>query len=90
MNTYEVSKECWINGTRYLATQLVKLTEAQAKEWLDRKCIKLNKETIQAQSRRQRQTEQNKTENIQDKQVAIKNNNLETKEEAVTIKDTKK
>lgn len=41
MNMYEVLKECWIKTTRYLPTQLVKLTSIEAKEWLDRKCIKL-------------------------------------------------
>lgn len=40
---YEVLKECWIDGNRYQATQIVKLTIIQAKEWLDRKCIKLVK-----------------------------------------------
>ena len=50
MNTYEVTKECWVNGTRYLPTQLVKLTPSQAKEWLDRKCIKELKQTKQARN----------------------------------------
>ncbi len=40
MKTYEVLKECWINGNKYLKTQLIKLTSNQAEEWLARKCIK--------------------------------------------------
>lgn len=47
---YEVLKECWLNGSRYLPTQLVKLTEPEAKEWLDRKCIKLAKKTTTPQN----------------------------------------
>lgn len=41
MNKYEVLKECWIKNTRYLPTQLVQLNTIEAKEWLDRKCIKV-------------------------------------------------
>ncbi|MDR2008087.1 MAG: hypothetical protein LBQ34_03840 [Alphaproteobacteria bacterium] len=40
---YEIIKECWIDGKAYLPNQLIKLSDAQAKEWLDRKCIKLSK-----------------------------------------------
>ena len=47
MNTYEVIQECWIEGSRYLPSQLIKLTEIQAKEWLDRACIKEIKSTKQ-------------------------------------------
>ncbi len=41
MNSYEVLKECWINGSLYKPTQLIKLTDAQAKEWIDRNYIQL-------------------------------------------------
>ncbi len=57
MNTYEVIKECWIEGRKYLPTQLIKLTEIQAREWLDRKCIKLAKKTTQAQNNKLEKTE---------------------------------
>lgn len=42
---FEVTKDCWVNGKLYKKSQLIKLTQNQAQEWLDRKCIKELKQT---------------------------------------------
>jgi hypothetical protein len=42
---FEVTKDCWVNGKLYKKSQLIKLTQSQAQEWLDRKCIKELKQT---------------------------------------------
>ena len=54
LETYAILKDCWINGKLYKKSQLIKLTEHQAKEWLDRRCLKLNKANQEVQGRKQK------------------------------------